>query len=124
MKKLTKVEEQIMQIIWQLERCTVSDIRKELGDPDEIPHSTVSSVARILEKKGFLDHKAYGRTYEYFPIIKQEEYSNQTLKGFIDNYFEGSFERLVSFFVKKNDINPEEIKDLLAKIDDSEKSEP
>lgn len=119
MKQLTKVEEQVMQIIWQLERCTVREVIDKLGD-DNTPHSTISSVVRILEKKGFVHHKAYGRTHEYFPIITQGEYSNQSIKGLVDNYFEGSFHDLVSFFVKKNDIHPDEIKSLLDKLDESE----
>lgn len=119
MKKLTKVEERVMRIIWQLKRCTVREVIEKLGD-EKTPHSTISSVVRILEKNGFVNHKAYGRTHEYFPIISQEEYSNQSIKGLVDNYFSGSFNELVSFFVKKNDVKPEQIKSLLQKLDDSE----
>ena len=68
MKRLTKAEEQVMQIIWNLERCTVRDIIDTLGGTNT-PHSTISSIVRILDKKGFLGHKAYGRTYEYFPLF-------------------------------------------------------
>jgi BlaI family penicillinase repressor len=117
MMQLTKGEEQIMQAIWQLGRCTVRDIIELIGDV-ETPHSTVSSIVRILEKKGFVGHKAYGRTYEYFPLVAQDTYSNQSIKGLIDNYFEGSFERMVSFFVKKNDLSPDDIKELLEKLED------
>ena len=67
-KKLTKAEEEIMQIIWRLERCTVSNILEDLGTPKP-PHSSISSIVRILEKKGFVDHKTYARTHEYFPIV-------------------------------------------------------
>ena len=119
MKKLTKVEEQVMHLIWKLERCTVREVIEKLGDTKP-PHSTISSVIRILEKKGFVNHKAYGRTHEYFPIISQEEYSNQSIKGLVDNYFSGSFNELVSFFVKKNDLEAEELKSLLKKLDESE----
>ncbi len=119
MKKLTKVEEQVMQIIWQLGRCTVREVIEQLGDK-KTPHSTISSVVRILEKKGFVNHKAYGRTHEYFAIISQEEYSHQRIKGLVDNYFSGSFNELVSFFVKKNELKPDEIKSLLDRLDESE----
>ena len=75
MKKLTKTEEEVMHIIWKLERCIVSDILKYMTDQmgmEKPPHSTISSIVRILESKGFLDHKAYGRTYEYFPIVTKK----------------------------------------------------
>ena len=90
MKRLTKAEEDIMQIIWQLERCTVSDVRnyiqEEIGG-EKPPHSTISTIVRILEDKGFLDHKAYGRTYEYFPKVSKEDYSARTLKKIRDRLF-------------------------------------
>ncbi len=118
MKRLTKAEEEIMQIIWRLERCTVSEVIKEVGDPDQIPHSTISSIVRAVEKKGFLDHKAYGRTYEYFPIISKETYSRFTLKKLVSDYFEGSMNSLVSFLVKEKDLKPDELSDLLNQLDD------
>lgn len=116
MKKLTKAEEEIMQIIWRLDRCTVSDILADLGEPKP-PHSSISSVVRILEKKEFLDHKAYGRTYEYFPIISKERYSKFTLKKMVGDYFEGSMNNLVSFLVKEKDLDIDELNELLKKMD-------
>ena len=82
-KRLTKAEEEIMQIIWSKGRVLVSDILDELGDPRP-PHSSISSIVRILEKKGFVDHKAYGRTYEYFPTVAKEEYSKHSIRNFIN----------------------------------------
>ncbi|MFK7806242.1 MAG: BlaI/MecI/CopY family transcriptional regulator [Saprospiraceae bacterium] len=120
MKKLTKAEEEIMQIIWELDRCIVKDIREKMGDP--LPkHSTISSIVRILEGKGFLDHKAYGRTYEYFPIISKEAYSKKSLKDLVSNYFEGSMDRLVSFMVDENEMD---IKALSELIDEKETEDP
>ena len=119
MKRLTKSEEEIMQIIWRLERCTVSDVIKELGLPKP-PHSTISSIARILEKKGFLSHKAYGRTYEYFPAISKDVYSKRTLKEFVSDYFEGSMNRLVSFMVQEKDLDLKDLSELLKKIEEEE----
>lgn len=75
---LTKAEEEVMQVIWDLEKCLVKDIIEKLGDP-EIPHSTVSSVVRILEKKGFVTHKAYGKTYEYYPAVARTEYAQHEI---------------------------------------------
>lgn len=101
MQHLTKAEEQIMHIIWQREKCLVRDIIDELGEPD-FPHSTVSSVMCILEKKGFVGHKAYGKTHEHFPLIQKEQYTKRGPKDWIGNYFNGSPQRLISFLVEEN----------------------
>lgn len=105
-----------MQVIWKLERCLVRDIMDDLGNPD-IPHSTVSSVVRILEKKGFVNHKAYGKTYEYFPVISKEEYAQQGVKSLVEKYFSGSPKKLVSFLVQSEDMDLKELNELLKKID-------
>ncbi len=116
-KKLTKAEEQVMHIIWDLERCLVSDIIKEIGKP-EIPHSTISSIVRILEKKGFVSHKAYGRTYEYYPVVTKKEYSRGSIMLLVNNYFGGSSKRLVSFLVEENDLDLDDIKALIQELKD------
>ena len=118
--QLTKAEEEIMHIIWQIEPCLVKDIIERLGDPD-IPHSTVSSVVRILERKGFLDHKAYGKTYEYFSIISKEEYAQQGVQSLVEKYFSGSPKKLVSFLVKNENMDLKELNDLLKTIDNPKK---
>ena len=99
MKKLTKAEEQVMQTIWEMKSCMVSEILEQLGEPKP-PHSTVSSVVRILEKKGFVQHKAYGRTHVYSPVITKDEYTKFTLdkEGFLEK---------VSAFAGFNDIDIE-----------------
>ncbi len=122
MKRLTKVEEQIMQVIWKSERCLVRDIIDSLGDP-KTPHSTISSVVRILEKKGYVGHKAYGRTYEYFPLIAKEDYFKQTIKGLVKDYFGGSVQRLVSFLAKENELDMSELSEIIQEIDKIEKEE-
>ncbi len=111
-EQLTKAEEDIMNHIWDLERCVVRDILDRIGDP-ELPHSTVSSVVRILEKKGFVDHKAYGKTYEYFPIITREAYAGSGVKSLLQKYFGGSPKKLVSFLVQKETLSERELADLL-----------
>ncbi|MBX2904426.1 MAG: BlaI/MecI/CopY family transcriptional regulator [Taibaiella sp.] len=113
---LTKAEEEVMQIIWNLERCLVRDVIDHLGDPD-MPHSTISSVVRILEKKGFVDHKAYGKTHEYFPIVTKEEYADHGVKSMVEKYFGGSPKQLVSFLVQSKDIDLAELKDLMKTLD-------
>lgn len=111
-KTLTKAEEDIMQIIWSKGRVLVSDILDELGEPRP-PHSTISSIVRILEKKGFVGHKAYGRTYEYFALLPKEEYSKHTVRNLIEEYFGGSANSLVSFLVKEKDLSLKELAELM-----------
>jgi len=120
MTQLTKGEEEIMHIIWQLEKCLVSDLLKEIEREKgtKPPHSSISSIVRILESKGFVSHKAYGRTYEYFPIISKEDYTKRTLKKLVSNYFDGSMSNLVSFLVKQEDVDVDELSDLIEKLKD------
>ena len=108
-QKLTKAEEQIMHLLWQQdEPRTVSQLIDQMDDPRP-PHSTISSIIRILEKKGFVSHKAYGRTHVYFPAIDKKAYTQFSIAKLVNSYFEGSINELVSFLVKENDIS---IKDL------------
>lgn len=115
MKSLTKAEEQIMQIIWQKERCLVRDIVDALETP--IPQTTVSSVVRILEKKGFVGHKAYGKTYEYFPLVGKQEFTKSSIKTWINNYFDGSPRHLVSFLVTENELDLNELDALMKQLE-------
>ena len=101
-------------MIWDNSPCTVSQLIEKM-DPKP-PHSTISSFVRILEKKGFVDHKAYGRTYEYFPIVTKKEYSSFSLKNLVTNYFEGSMNELVSFLVKENDLSIQELNELMQEL--------
>ncbi len=104
-----------MYHIWALGRCMVSDVIKRLGEPKP-PHSTISSIFRILEKKGFLGHKAYGRTYEYFPIVEKKDYSKKTLRNIVKNYFDGSVNQMVSFLVEEDDLSIEELGEIIEKL--------
>lgn len=123
MKRLTKAEEEIMQIIWELGPCTVSDIRdyihEKMGLPRP-PHSSVSTIVRILDDKGVLRHKAYGRTYEYHPVVSKAEYSRQSIKKLISDYFGGSVNHLVSFMVKEKDLSIKELSELLDQLEEEE----
>lgn len=115
--KLTKAEEEIMQIIWEIEPCLVTDIIKYMGKPNT-PHSTISSIVRILERKGFVDHKAYGRTHEYYTTVKKAEYSKNRLNKFVKDYFDGSPKQLVSFLVREKAIDRDELNQYLEEMDD------
>src|SRR5215216_6037130 len=109
---LTKAEEEVMHIIWQLDRCVVRDIIEQLGDPD-MPHSTISSVVRILEKKGFVDHKAYGKTHEYFPLVSKEDYTKHGVSSLMERFFGGSPKKLVNFLVQNQNLDLEELNGLM-----------
>lgn len=117
MEKLTKKEEEIMYIIWKLKKVLVHDIIEELPEPKP-PYSTVSSVVRILDKKGFLTHKAYGKTHEYYPAISKAKYLKGSFKSLIDRYFEGSYKQMVSFLVEEDNLNEEEAEEIQKLIDE------
>lgn len=122
MKKLTKAEEEIMQIIWDIAPCTVSDIRNYMVEEMGLkkpPHSTVSTMVRILDdKKGFLKHTAYGRTFVYEPKVTKDEYSRQSVRTLVQDYFGGSMNRLVSFLVQEEDLSLPELNDLMGKLEE------
>ncbi len=106
-----------MQVLWDLETASVKEIIEQLPVPKPA-YNTVSTIIRILETKEFVGHKAKGRGYIYFPLIKKTDYSNKTLQKIVDGYFEGSFKSMVSFFVKKNDVDITELEAILDKIND------
>jgi len=112
MEELTKTEERIMQIIWNLERCLVKDIIEQIPDEPKPPYNTISSVVRLLESKGFVSYKAYGKTYEYFPVISKEEYGKRTFKKVFPDYFDNSVENLLLFMAKEENLTVEEIEKL------------
>lgn len=114
-KQLTKAEEQIMQVLWDLKEANVKQIIEQLPEPKPA-YNTVSTIIRILETKEFVDHKPQGRGYVYFPLIEKKEYSNQSLHKLMNGYFGGSFQNMVSFFVKKNDVDISEIEDILKEV--------
>ncbi|MDP5158026.1 MAG: BlaI/MecI/CopY family transcriptional regulator [Flaviramulus sp.] len=115
MKQLTKAEEDIMQILWLLKKANVKTIIEEFPEPKPA-YNTVSTIVRILESKGFVDYEKEGKGHVYFPILEKQDYSNQSLNKLVDNYFQGSFKSMVSFFVKKNDMSVTELESVLKEI--------
>lgn len=111
-KELTKAEEQIMLILWEMKEALVKDVIEKMNEPKPA-YNTVSTVIRVLESKGFVDHKAIGNTYIYFPIIKEADYKRFALDKVMNNYFENSYESLVSFLVNDKKINNEELNELI-----------
>lgn len=115
LKELTKAEDQVMQILWSLQKGFVKDIMEEMPNPKPA-YNTVSTIVRILETKGFVDHKAYGKTHEYFPLITKEKYTKFYLNNLIKGYFNGSFQNLVSFFAKENKMDAKDLERLLEEL--------
>lgn len=119
MKQLTKAEEEIMQVLWLLKKANVKNIINELPEPKPA-YNTVSTIVRILESKGFVDYEKQGKGHIYFPLVLKQEYSNQSINTLVDNYFQGSFKSMVSFFVKKNDVNLNDLEAVLKEINKKE----
>lgn len=119
MKQLTKAEEEIMHILWELNEANVASIIDKLPAPKPA-YNTVSTIVRILESKGFVDHRQEGKGYIYFPVLEKETYSNQSITQLMNNYFNGSFKSMVSFFMKKNDMSTEELENILKEINKGE----
>jgi BlaI family transcriptional regulator, penicillinase repressor len=116
MKELTKAEEQVMQILWEMEKGFVNDMVDKFPEPKPA-YNTVSTIIRILEKKGFVDHKAYGKTFEYFPVVSREKYTKAFFSGFLNRYFSSSFKQLVSFFSKGNNMTVAEMEDIMKMLE-------
>jgi predicted transcriptional regulator len=112
MRELTRAEEQVMQVLWKIRRGFVKDILEHFEDPKPA-YNTVSTIVRILQDKGFVDHKAYGRTHEYFPLVSKDEYSKSHLNTFVNDYFSNSFGKMVSFFAKEKGITVKEMEDIM-----------
>lgn len=119
MKDLTKAEDEVMQILWKLENAFVKDIISRMPKPKPA-YNTVSTIVRILEQKGFVDHEVFGKSHRYFPLIPKSEYRTQVLKNLVSKYFEGSISSLVSAFVKQEKINPEELEKLIQQLKEQE----
>ena len=111
-RELTKAEEQLMQILWNMEEGIVRDIVDQFQEPRPA-YNTVSTVLRVLEKKGFVDHKAYGTTYVYFPLISKKDYSKFQFTNLIRNYFNGSFPKMAAFFAKENNLSIQELEEMM-----------
>jgi len=119
-KELTRAEEQIMQAIWSVEKGFAKDIHDQLEEPKPA-YNTVLTVIRVLVQKGFVAYKTYGKSNEYYPTISREEYSAQRLESLKENYFENSNAKLLSFFMKENNIDINELNEILTIIQQEKK---
>ena len=117
MKELTKAEEQIMQILWQIKKGFVNDILERFPEPKPA-YNTVSTIVRILEKKGFVAYKAYGKTNEYYPILSKKEYTQKYFGSFMTNYFSNSYTALASFMAHDKNISIQELEEITKLIEE------
>ena len=115
-KELTKAEEQVMQLLWQLKEAIVKDIIELMPDPKPA-YNTVSTVVRVLEGKGFVDHKAYGNSHVYFALISEAQYKKFTFDKMMNNYFDNSYKSLVSFIADEKKLGLKELDELTTLLD-------
>ena len=120
MEKLTNKEEEILQVIWQLEKAFVKDVVAELPKPK--PHyNTISTIIRNMEEKGVVGHNSFGKTHQYFAKISKEEYKKGFMQKTIQNYFENSYKNVVSFFAQEEKISVKELKEIISIIENNKK---
>jgi predicted transcriptional regulator len=115
MNKLTRKEEELMKILWKIKEGFVKDIVELYPNPK--PHyNTISSLVRLLEEKGFIDHKAYGNTHQYFPTISKQEYRKSFIKDVVKDYFDNSYKQTVSLFIEEQNLSKEDLDELMRLI--------
>jgi len=107
-RELTRAEEEVMQILWQLGEGVVHDLLQRFPDPKPA-YNTVSTIIRILEQKGFVAHRAYGRTHLYYPVISKQDYTRSYFRNMVSNYFGNSYKSLASFFTREENLSIEEL---------------
>ena len=119
-KELTKAELQIMQVLWQKENAFVNEILQELEEPRPA-YNTVSTVLRVLQNKGFVAYRSFGKNYQYYPLVSKESYTNRFMNRVVDNFFSGSVTAMVSFFTKKEKMSVQEIDELIEMLKENKK---
>ena len=118
MQKLTNKEEEIMHILWKLEKAFVKDVLAEIET--EKPHyNTLSTIIRNLEDKGYVGYTAYGKTHQYFPVVSKEAYRNKFFSNAIESYFNNSYKNVVSFFAKEEKISIDDLKEIIQLIENN-----
>ena len=119
-KVLTRAEEQIMQVIWKLNKAFLREIIEALPNPR--PHNnTVATILKILVEKGFVGINTFGRMHQYYPLVSKDAYSKATMKTLVKSYFGGSFSEAVSFMVKENNISLDDLETLLLQLKKAKK---
>ncbi|WP_421919653.1 BlaI/MecI/CopY family transcriptional regulator [Marinifilum sp.] len=122
MKELTRAEEQVMQILWELESAFVKEVIERIPEPKPA-YNTISTIVRILEKKGFVGHVAFGKSHRYHPLITKKEYTRKFMKGFVRNYFSNSYRDMVSFFAKEEQVSLSELEEVKKMVEEQIKKQ-
>lgn len=111
-RQLTKAELEVMQILWQKEAAFVNEILDEMPEPRPA-YNTVSTVVRVLEKKGVVGHRSFGKSHQYYPLIGKEEYTRTFMRGVMNNFFDNSFAQMFSFFCEKENLSVRETEKII-----------
>lgn len=119
-KELTRAEEEVMQILWRLKKGFIKEILEKFGEPRPA-YSTVSTIIRILQDKGFVNYRVYGRTHQYFPVVSKDDYRKSQMSSFVRNYFSNSYQKMVSFFAREDSITVKEIEEIMEMMKKEEK---
>ncbi len=117
MKELTKAEEQLMQVLWKLEKAYLKDIVEEYDEPKPA-YTTISTVVNVLVKKGVIGFNTHGKSREYYPLLAKEAYTRQSVNGLINTFFDNSTQKFASFFASQNELTVEELQQIRKMIDD------
>jgi BlaI family penicillinase repressor len=113
---LTNAEEQIMKLLWRLDKAFIRDLLTEFSDPKPAPTTVITLLKRMIDK-GFVSYKQYGNSREYYPLIKKTDYFSDHINGLIKNFFNNSTAQFASFFTNETDMNKEELKELRDIVD-------
>ncbi len=116
MERLTTAEEQVMQALWKREKAFVRELLEDMPDPKPA-YTTVSTIVRILEQKGFVGHEAFGRSHRYHPLVSLQEYRGRSMDRLLKDYFAGSSKKLLSFFLERKDLDMKDLDELLAELE-------
>jgi BlaI family transcriptional regulator, penicillinase repressor len=114
-KELTRAEEQLMQVLWKMEKAFVKEMIEHLPDPKPI-YSTVSTIIRVLEAKGFVGYEAFGRTHRYYPLLSKEQYKKQEAEKLLTNYFDNSVQDMLSFFIQEENLRVQDVEEIVRMI--------
>jgi predicted transcriptional regulator len=117
MKELTKAEEQLMQILWGLEKAYLKDIVEQYPEPAPA-YTTISTVVNVLVKKGFIGFETHGKSREYSPLLSKEKYRQQSMNGLMSSFFDNSAKQFASFFASQKDLSVEELQEIRKLIDE------
>jgi BlaI family transcriptional regulator, penicillinase repressor len=121
MKPITKAQEEILQVLWEIKDGAVTDVIQKLPDPKPA-YTTVATVIKVLENKGYVNHRTYGKTFVYFPLVSRKEYAKHVMKGSIKMLFDNSVNQMVSFFVRQKNLSLKDLEELRNLIDEEIKN--